>query len=420
MTSDGYDSGVFLRHLGSMERMYQLFTTAHSMHFSVVAELDRALEPERLQAALGEVARKHPLLTATVHVGAPGHAVFRSQDATIPIRVEEDMPWERVVEAELATPLPAVGPGSSSRVALIRGVDGATLVLTFAHHVADGSSAVRVLNDLIAAVNGARFGAGDVPEPREVLFTGVPDVQEVIDQGPPAGPPPVVDERMRIAPTYLPAMLPPSRPSVAGASIGANTVSALRRRAKDEQTTVHGALLAATTLEIAEQRGLDFVRIMSPISLVRVIGSQSGTGVFINAARSAATPATAGGFWDLAREHIRQLAPGRSATGIGRAAAAFIANTGTNATPESAAGFMGRGALGLDALVTNLGPVTTASDGPVTVRRFWGPVVLMQVDGETGISAATHGGDLQLTEVTRDADIRVIVGVTDRLRAATR
>jgi hypothetical protein len=142
--------------------------------------------------------------------------------------------------------------------------------------------------------------------------------------------------------------------------------------------------------------------------------------VFINAARTAAAPATSGGFWDLAREHIRQLAPGRSAIGIGRTAAAFIANTGAEASPESAADFMGRGGLGLDALVTNLGLVTTASDGPVTIRRFWGPIVLMQVNGETGISAATHGGELRLTEVTRDADISIVDGIAGRLRAATR
>jgi hypothetical protein len=55
----------------------------------------------------------------------------------------------------------------------------------------------------------------------------------------------------------------------------------------------------------------------------------------------------------------------------------------------------------------------------VTVRRFWGPLVLMQVEGETGISAAAHGGDLQLTEVTRDADIRVIDGIAERLHAVT-
>jgi len=419
MIRTGSDPEVFLRRLGSIERMYQLFTSAHPMHFSVVAELDGALGPERLQAALADVARRHPLLTATVHVGAPGHAVFRRQDAPIPVRVEADTRWERVVEDELARPLPSVGPGSSSRVVLVHGDDGDVLVLTFAHHVADGSSAVRVLNDLIAAVNGASIGAGAVPQPREVLFTGVPAVQEVIEQGPPAGPPPVVDERMRITPTYLPAPSPVSRPSVTGVTVDADTVTALRRRAKDEGSTVHGALLAATTLEIAEQRGLDFVRIMSPISLLPVIGGQAGTGVFINAARSG-TRATSGGFWDLAREHLRQLAPGRSSTGIGRAAAAFIANAGADATPGSAAAFMGRGALGLDALVTNLGLVTTASDGPVTVRRFWGPVVLMQVGGETGLSAATHGGDLRLTEVTRDADVRVLNGVAARLRAATR
>jgi hypothetical protein len=104
---------------------------------------------------------------------------------------------------------------------------------------------------VIAAVNGIPIGVGDIPEPREVLFTEIPDVQAIIDQGPPAGPRPVVDERMRIMPTYLPAMLPPTRPSVTGVTVGTDTASALRRRAKDERTTVHGALLAAATLEIA-------------------------------------------------------------------------------------------------------------------------------------------------------------------------
>jgi hypothetical protein len=377
------------------------------------------VSPDDVLAALGDVARRHPLLTATVHVGAPGHAVFRRTVDPIPMQVTGEPDWERVVEEELATPLPAVGSGSSCRAVLIHGPNRQTVILTFAHHIADARAAVRVLDDLVAALNGAPLGTGAVPAPREALLARLPSVQAVIDDGPPGERFLGAEDGRQAPPKYLPAPARPVLPSVRAASIDADIVEMLRRRAMDEGATLRGAVLAATALEVAEQRGIDLVRITSPMSLEPLIGEQDGTGVFTTAARTATAPDAGTGFWDLAREHVRLLAPARSAVAVGNEVAAFVAATGPTATPESAADFLGRGPLALDTVVTDVGVVSPTHRHRVGIRRFWGPIGLAQVEHENGVSAATLRGAIRITEVTRDSAAGLVEGIAARLRITT-
>lgn len=407
---------LFRRPLGAQERLYQLFTAVHPFHFCIVAEFRGRVSVGDLQAALERIADRHPVLTATVELEASGHAGFRGQGGGVPLRVVEGSCWEPVVEEELATPLAAVGPGSSSRAVLLQGDGGDTLVLTVAHHVADGTSAVRALNDLVIDLNGGAMGGRVLAECREDLLAAVPAIKEVIDQGPPSGPPPVHDERLRIPGSYLP--FPREHPTVRAASLDTDVTSVLRERARSQGTTVHGAVLAATAQELTDRRGIGFVRLMSPISVEPLLDQQDGMGVFITAARSATATVTGVDFWELARQHLRQLEPARSPQGTGRQVAVFTAAAGPAATSRSAAELMARGALGLDALVTNLGVVQLPEHGAITVQQLWGPIVLTHIVGEIGIGVATHGGKLRLTEVRHDHGPHVVEGIAARLRDA--
>jgi hypothetical protein len=404
-----------LRPLGAEERLYQLFTAVHPFHFCIVAELRGRVSADALHAALERIAGRHPVLTATIEVDASGRAVFRAQRGGVPWRVVEGSHWEPRVAEELATPLPAVGPGSSSRVVLLQGDGQDTLVLTVAHHVADGASAVRALNDLLIDLNGGDMGGRVLAESREDLLAAVPPIREVVEQGPPSGPPPVHDERLRVPGSYLPFSGQP--PTVRAAALDADLTAALREQARSQGTTVHGAVLAATAQELTDRRGIELVRLMSPISLLPLLDQQDGMGVFLTVGRSATTD-TGVDFWELARQHLRQLEPARSPQGIGRLVAVFTAATGPAATSQSAAELMARGALGLDALVTNLGVVQLPDDGAITVQQLWGPIVLTHIDGEIGIGVATHGGQLRLTEVRHDDGPQVIEGIAARLRDA--
>ena len=407
---------VVLRPLGAGERMYALYSRLHPMHFCVAAELDVQVSPADLARALAEVRARHVLLASEVCDGGADGPVFVRGDAPVPLRwVAGPTTWQAVVAEELARPLAQRGPGAAVRAVLLTGGPGAVVVLTLAHHVADGRSAVTLVEDLVRALGGAPLGAPVLPRPREVLLAEVPDVAAVMAQGAPVGPPPVHDERMRTLPTLRAE--DGARPTVEDLEVDEELTARVVGRARAEGTTVHGAVLAATVQACGALTGRGFVRVMSPVSLVGLLGPQPSTGVHMIAARTGS--ASAGAFWDLAREHVRQLAPARSAAGVGRTTAAITAGIGPTTTAAGAEAFMVRGALGYDLMVSDLGVVPLQDAGPVRVRRLHGPLVLTGVAGEQQIGVLTHHGRMGLVTASHTPTPGLLGGIVAALARAT-
>jgi hypothetical protein len=407
---------VVLRPLGAGERMYALYSRVHPMHFSVAVELDVQVSPADLARALARLRARHVLLASEVVDGGGAGPVFVRGDAPVPVRVVGGpATWQAVVAEELARPLPQRGPGAAVRAVLLTGGPGAVVVLTLAHHVADGRSAVTLVEDLVRALGGGPLGAPVLSRPREDLLAEVSDVAAVIAQGAPAGPPSVHDERMRPLPAFRAE--DGARPTVEGIEVGEDLTARVVGRARAEGTTVHGAVLAAAVQTWAALTGCGFVRVMSPVSLVGLLGPQPSTGVNVLAARTGSAPA--GAFWDLAREHVRQLAPARSATAVGRTTAAITAGIGPTTTPAGAEAFMVRGALGYELMVSDLGVVRLEQTGPVRVRRLHGPLVLTRVAGEQQIGVLTHDGRMGLVTASHTPAPGLLAGIVAALARAT-
>lgn len=169
------------------------------VQFSLTAELTRDVCEEELTQALHHLQRVHPLLAAEVdrtdhddHRAAG--AVFRHAAGAIPVRVDRDTTWQREAAVEQTEPIePASGP--LARAVLIpagNGRVGATVVVTFAHQISDGSGAVRAIQDLATIITRSLVAPSGLPAAQEELLsdltpTASPDEGAVDSAAEPAG-----------------------------------------------------------------------------------------------------------------------------------------------------------------------------------------------------------------------------------------
>lgn len=397
-----------VRPLGAYERALHLWMHQNPMHFSVVAELDAAVSQERCRAALAEVQRSHPLLRVGVTAGDGGEGgpgpVFHRSDAPVPLTVvEEAVTWQAAAAGELARPF-ARGVAPLVRAALVPGERSCVLVLTFEHSIADGLSAVGVLGDVLAVLNGRALPVRAVPAAQEDLVAALtgPAAQDPA----PAPTPEVtgVDARMGAVSSRRP--FDGALPHVSGVAFDAVSTRRLLARCRTEGTTVHAAICAAATQVAARLQGLDFVRVASPVSLRHLIdghGSGDGSGgvggnvaLRIVAARTGFPADPARPLWDLARDTGAALAPARSAGGVAAVLDAIAAVVPAGADAATAEAVL-LGGSSFEVQVTNLGVLDLEDAGPLRASAVWGPVLLTQIADEQVIGVATHAGQLRLT-----------------------
>lgn len=386
------------RPLGALERMYHRFSEVHPMQFVVAAHFNGDVEPSGLRDALRALQVRHPAFGARV-VETESGPVIRSSEEPIPVRsAAPGTAWEEEAAKELADAFALRRDAPTVRAVFIDDGDGAahgaTVLLTMVHSLADGLSGASLMIDLSRALNGEDLGPRTSSESREEALARVTAVDEVVKLGPPAGPPPLAHEDLRALPTFR--QFDGAEANVFAYTLDQGLTADLLAAARSENTTIHGALIAATARASKAARGTEFVRTMSPISLLPAIGAEDGPGVFIAVARTGSRPNGRDTFWAEARESVAALAPARSTVGIGRSVAAIGAAMDPHVTAERAEAFMARGALGLDVVVSNLGVIRFPVGGTVTVDAFWGPLVLTQVDGEQMLGAATTNGSLAL------------------------
>lgn len=396
---------MVVRPLGAFEQLFHLWMQDNPLHFSIVAELDGAVSEERCRAALDEVQRSHPLLRVRVATGGAGEGgpgpVFHRSDAPVALSVaEEAMTWQAAAAAELARPF-AQGVSPLVRATLLPGERSCVLLLTFEHSIADGLSAVGVLDDVLAVLNGRPLPVRAVPPAQEDLLAALTG-RAGQDQAPaaqdqvPATPPEVtgVDARMGAVGSRRP--FDGTLPHVSGVAFDGALTRLLVARCHAEGTTVHAAVCAAATQVAARLQGLDFVRVFSPVSLRNLVDSDGEVALRIVVARTGFPADPSRSLWDLARATGAALAPARSADGVAAVLAAMAAMVPAGADAATAEAFL-LGGASFEVEVTNVGVLDLEDAGPLRANAVWGPVLLNQVAGEQVIGVATHAGQLRLT-----------------------
>jgi NRPS condensation-like uncharacterized protein len=273
----------------------------------------RARVGERdLRAALDVLQRRHALLRARIDPAPRPRFVFDVREP-VPVRVgAASYAAEAEEEANHR-----YGPGPLARVALLPG-EASEVLLGFHHALADATAAHALLGELAqllgprAAEARARL-AQPLPSP-EALRAYLPEGAGRAGFG----------ERLRVAREVLrarkqgPALLPEDAPGPAGRTrvlprvVEPDALAALAARAKQEGTTVHGALCAAAMLAVRAEvprEGALLLPVSSPVDVRGVLAHAPPDPFGFYAAVAPTYPRVApdAPFWEVARDVRRRV-----------------------------------------------------------------------------------------------------------------
>ena len=387
-----------IRPLGSLEHLFWLLDQNRSVHFAVTAQIAGKASRDDWREALDRVQDRHPILSVCIEGSPASVPRFRQEDAApIPLRIVEGDPkthWEGEVGEELATPFdPNRAP--LIRAVLIQGGRDTAFILVAHHSIADGLSLAYTIRDTLSTLSGELLEPLPLaPAQEEILGVGagpaaLADAHERPDGGP-AGRPS----------TYRP--LDDARPLVKGLRLAPALTTSLTDRARQEGTTVHGALCAAFTIagrRVSADWRDSTLRIMSPINIRPLLDVGESCGVFVSAT-TGAFDGRATGFWELARNAKAATAIGQTRDSVVALLSTIGEVVGKGAEIATVADFAAN-ALAHEAMLTNLGVLNLDSRfGPLKLESVWGPAVLAGFERAQTIGVATVNGSICLTHTS--------------------
>ena len=309
--------------------------------------------------------------------------------APIPLRlVEGPADWQAELAREMSQPF-AQRQAPLVRATLLHEQDAATCILTAHHSVADGISLTYLFRDLLQSLTGRPLAPLPMPASHEAML-GLP-----LDPVPlpltPAAPPPA-----RTA-AYRPWGGQP--PCVHSLRLSDMLSKEVRERARQERTTVHGALAAALAMareRIVSAPSPEGTRILSPIDTRGLLGLDGECALVVEAAISRVSPRPKDQVWELARQVTDGLAPARTLDGTRAARSPLCQVTADGLDVPTAAGIFAQ-VYGHDLLLSNLGLLRFETDfGALHLEAVWGPAVLFGLDGAQTVGVTTVGGRIGL------------------------
>jgi Condensation domain len=383
-----------IRSLGSLEHLFWLFDQNRPCHFAVMALISGGTSRRDWRRALDRLQKRHPILSVCIDGEPATVPSFRQADATpIPLRIVEDEPellWEAEVGKELATPFnPSRAP--LIRAVLIQGARDAAFMLVAHHSIADGLSLAYAIRDTLDALAGRSLP----PLPWVPSQDDMMNVSESLVDG----------QEQDQAGAARPAIYRPhdnARPTVKGLRLSRGLTSSIRDRARQEGTTVHGALCAALVLAsrevFAAWREIP-LRIFSPINARPLLDAGESCGLFLGATTSM-FDRQAMDFWDIARDATIGVAANKTNEKIAARLATLRRVVGDGADVATGAELVAKVFAG-EILLTNLGDLSFDRQfGPVRLEAMFGPAVLTGLEGQQTIGVATVNGALCLLQTS--------------------
>ena len=238
-----------LRPLGSFEEFFWLIDQNRPVHFALAAQVQGPTTAGQWRGALDLVQRRHPFLSVFIGTNGSSHPHFvQETTAAIPLRVVQKnnavQRWESEMERELSIPFdPRHAP--LVRAVLLHEANQAVFILVAHHSIADGLSIAFVIRDLLRALSGNPID----------LLTVLPAHEEILGVTRSHA---VQAEPSKDSNTTAPARPAiylreeNSRPLIKGLRLTPELTGKLRERARQEGTTVHGALSSALALSCWE------------------------------------------------------------------------------------------------------------------------------------------------------------------------
>lgn len=374
------------RPLSAMEKRFWLLDRINATHLVLVAEVDGNATIERWRNAIDHVQSRHPLLNVAVRLQSDGSIVFVRQDAPIPIyKLSDRLNWEEYVAAELSTPFDTeVAP--LLRIGLAASDNQTILIVTAHHATADGMSAVTIVRDIIAAINGATLMRLQTASSLEDLMTEAPDET-------------VAAARSDAGIGKLRSLNPErggTPPAIERIEFSDRLTTRLRQYFNRAGTTVQGALCAACVAsQLQREPDSGPLIIVSPIDAKRRFGVEGTVGVHL-AAKTIPVEISAGSaFWETARLFSGELAQAATRSAI-EAQQKSLRSVFAQNDLDAATDVLIKGRA-RDIMMTNLGVIPEDSNGAeLRLRRLWGPLAFSGHPGEHTVGAVTTMGHLTI------------------------
>ncbi|HJN13785.1 MAG TPA: condensation domain-containing protein [Pirellulaceae bacterium] len=410
------------RALSPFETVLWRLAQAGSLNVTTIARVHGPLSEDALVTGLRLLRRRHPLLQVRIcHMDGPARYVS-TEVPDVPLRMvnRHADDCERITEEELNNPIDSER-GPLARCTWVRHDDSTHhLMITFHHVIGDGMSGVFLMRDLVQAAATQLSGNTQLPCGSEQLAPPLHDNQPMDLRLPyqarglrgvwsqvrlVAG---ITFDDLRLRPPARPtanqqAPLQTRRTRLICRMFDPATVNQLARKAREQDTTVHGALSAAICLATVKDNAKTeamSVKHRSPVNMRQHLDPQAGedVGMFASMAFYRGRVKSKDDFWTLARE-IRssikhQVEHGAPAVLIRMLPRLYRMIRGDRLTADEFGARWQKHTPSTTGL-TNLGRVEVAVDfGPLEVRSLHF-VVAPGGLGDCTCTATTYAGSLR-------------------------
>jgi Condensation domain len=387
-------AGSFVRHLGAFEHLHWLFSQSGPRAFAHAMEVTGTTTVKQWRAALDALQLSQPFFSVLIDVDDDNRPYFRRvNDSHIPMRVLDGKfaaSWEDEMGKEVSTMIPA-DHAPLLRTVLIHESERSIFIITAHHAISDGVSMAAALCDLVQAVSGEQLEQRPMLQSSEQLFGVESKTSTVRDQTVRAiskG-----NDRTSLARSCIKPF------TVESLRLDEALTSSIRRRARAEETTVHGALCAAvirTARTTSAAWGQETIRLLSPINARNQCEVDDTSSMCIGAAIIPVAPGQELDLWSLARRIKSEHAGPRSRPGL-TLALQMISDAITEISDVDGALDFVKPVFAYQVAVSNVGELLRPRKASaVRITSMWGPSNLLGFEGEQLVGAITINDCLHL------------------------
>jgi hypothetical protein len=299
-----------LRDLDAFEEFFWLVEQRVNVSHAVVVEVKGTTTIGQWQEALEAVEIRHPLLSASIRKIPGSRPFFEKRHGTsVPLRMAplmDSLVLEEEMEKELERSF-GDGSGPLTRATLFYARDRCVVMFATHHSSLDGKSHLLLVQDLLAAVAGEDLGEPLEVQPGLGQLLGLPAPAEYGKTLKGGSVAPGEENRVAL-----------SRVRVRRLQLSVGETDVLLRRAKEEGTTVHAALVAALTLagkRYSEAWSVGPVRCVSSIDMRKALKIPDAAGLLIGVHHGSVATPDGASFWVIARAVRQDMLPAQSADG---------------------------------------------------------------------------------------------------------
>ena len=384
----------FVRYLGAFEHLHWLFSQSGPRAFAQAIEVMGTTTAEQWRAALDTLQLSQPFFSVLIDVDDDNRPYFRRVNGSpIPMRVLDGKfvaSWEDEMGKEVSTMISA-DHAPLLRTVLIHEPERSIFIIAAHHSISDGVSMAAALCDLVRALSGEQLERRSMlPSPEESLAV-VSKTSAVRDRTEHAVA--KKNDRTSFARSYIEPF------TVESLRLDEGLTSSIRRRARAEGTTLHGALCAAvirTSRATSSAWGQETIRLLSPINARNQCEVDDTSSMCIGAAIIPVAPGQELDLWSLARRIKSEHAGPRSRSGLTLALQMISDAVAEISDVDGALDFI-EPVFAYQVAVSNVGELLRPRrESAVRITSMWGPSNLLGFEGEQLVGAITINECLHL------------------------